>query len=767
MAVAVSYPGVYIQEVPSGVRSIAGVPTSVAAFVGYTARGPVNDPKQIFSFADFERQFGGLHIDSELSYAVNHFFLNGGGTAWIARVAQNAFAASVDIRTTAGIATIRATARSEGLWGNGLIITVDNATTNPASTFNVTVNEMVERNGRLVVARSETFRNLSMSSFSGNYAVDAINAASELIEFENLSAPLGAATAIGGVFTPATVLGDLDNDHRRLAISLDGGPFYEFDIFDEGAAPGSLAALADAIETRVRALEPATVAFQNFACAVAASGNRLECGFATSTERSSITFRNASIRNAAAVLRLGQANGGREAEAAAARRPAPTGASGTRIEDFSTVSLGDPASLTVQLFSGDETVTPAATFDITVNDTAGGVATPTSLAAVRTLIETAFRAQMRAEFARASVTVVDDALLVTAGGTDFSSRFVFVDEGGTNGANELGLAGGFSNVAAFQPGLGPTVAAQVAGTQGADGQPGDALLVQGSRATKTGLFALENVDQFNILNLPNVFDVAVLSTAITYVEERRAMLLIDVPASVDSFEEARDWINDSANGPLRHKNAVVYFPRVRMSDPLRNNRLRSFPNAGLMAGLYARTDAARGVWKAPAGIDARLRGVQALDYVLSDPENGVLNPLAVNCLRTFPVFGSVSWGARTLLGADQLASEWKHVPVRRLALFIEESLYRGTQFAVFEPNDEPLWAQLRLSVGTFMNNLFRQGAFQGQTPQDAYLVRCDSTTTTQADIDLGIVKVLVGFAPLKPAEFVIIQIQQLAGQSQS
>jgi phage tail sheath protein FI len=159
--------------------------------------------------------------------------------------------------------------------------------------------------------------------------------------------------------------------------------------------------------------------------------------------------------------------------------------------------------------------------------------------------------------------------------------------------------------------------------------------------------------------------------------------------------------------------------------------------------------------------------VTALDYVLSDQENGVLNPLGLNCLRTFPVYGSVSWGARTMEGADALASEWKYVPVRRLALFIEESLYRGTQFVVFEPNDEPLWAQIRLSVGTFMNNLFRQGAFQGSTPQEAYLVRCDSSTTTQADIDLGIVNIVVGFAPLKPAEFVIIQIQQLAGQSQS
>jgi phage tail sheath protein FI len=159
--------------------------------------------------------------------------------------------------------------------------------------------------------------------------------------------------------------------------------------------------------------------------------------------------------------------------------------------------------------------------------------------------------------------------------------------------------------------------------------------------------------------------------------------------------------------------------------------------------------------------------VQGLEYVASDSENGVLNPLGLNVLRTFPVIGTVSWGARTMVGADALADEWKYVPVRRLALFIEESLYRGTQWVVFEPNDEPLWAQIRLSVGTFMNNLFRQGAFQGATPNEAYLVKCDATTTTQADIDLGIINIFVGFAPLKPAEFVIIQIQQLAGQSQA
>jgi uncharacterized protein len=156
--------------------------------------------------------------------------------------------------------------------------------------------------------------------------------------------------------------------------------------------------------------------------------------------------------------------------------------------------------------------------------------------------------------------------------------------------------------------------------------------------------------------------------------------------------------------------------------------------------------------------------VVSLAYTMTDAENGVLNPVAINCLRSLPIYGNVCWGARTLDGADQLASDWKYVPVRRLALYIESSLYQGTQWVVFEPNDEPLWSQIRLNVGTFMQNLFQQGAFQGSTPRSAYFVKCDSDTTTQADIDLGVVNILVGFAPLKPAEFVILQIQQIANQ---
>jgi Bacteriophage tail sheath protein len=200
------------------------------------------------------------------------------------------------------------------------------------------------------------------------------------------------------------------------------------------------------------------------------------------------------------------------------------------------------------------------------------------------------------------------------------------------------------------------------------------------------------------------------------------------------------------------------------SDQLLKNALETVVPCGIVAGVMSRTDSQRGVWKAPAGLDAALSGVRGLQVNLTDDENGLLNPLGINCLRSFPVSGRVVWGARTMRGADQLADEYKYVPVRRTALFLEESLYRGTQWVVFEPNDEPLWAQIRLNIGAFMQNLFRQGAFQGRTPREAYLVKCDKETTTQNDINLGIVNILVGFAPLKPAEFVIIKIQQLAGQ---
>ncbi len=311
-------------------------------------------------------------------------------------------------------------------------------------------------------------------------------------------------------------------------------------------------------------------------------------------------------------------------------------------------------------------------------------------------------------------------------------------------------------------------------TSGSDGNPVTDTQVQGSSSDpKKGLYALDNTDIFNLLCIPPYhYDESaanpdptstVWNEAIAYCKRRRAMLIIDPPMSWDTKDEAKN-VDDASFGVTRHENAVLYFPRIRVRDSLQENRVGTFAPCGAVAGVMARTDGQRGVWKAPAGIEASVIGAIDVSVPLTNEENGELNPIAVNCLRSMPVIGRVVWGSRTLRGADQLADQWKYLPVRRLALYIEESLFRGTQWAVFEPNDEPLWAQLRLNLGAFMHGLFRQGAFQGSAPKNAYFVKCDAETTTQADRNLGIVNIIVGFAPLKPAEFVIIKIQQMAGK---
>jgi uncharacterized protein len=279
-----------------------------------------------------------------------------------------------------------------------------------------------------------------------------------------------------------------------------------------------------------------------------------------------------------------------------------------------------------------------------------------------------------------------------------------------------------------------------------------------------GVFFLDRIYLFNILCVPGLSDTTALSNLQEFCHKRRAFLIADCDesATFDTLSAA-----GQPNSTITGNNAInsaFYFPWILAPDPLQENRPRAFPPCGFVAGLFARTDTTRGVWKAPAGTDASLTGTIGVKVPLTNNENGVLNPKAINCIRGFPVYGTVIWGSRTLQGNDERGSEWKYVPVRRTALFIEESLYRATQWVVFEPNDEPLWAQIRLNIGAFMNNLFRQGAFQGRTPQEAYFVKCSSETTTQNDINLGIVNIVVGFAPLKPAEFVVLKFQQIAGQ---
>jgi phage tail sheath protein FI len=289
------------------------------------------------------------------------------------------------------------------------------------------------------------------------------------------------------------------------------------------------------------------------------------------------------------------------------------------------------------------------------------------------------------------------------------------------------------------------------------------------QSNKQGLYALEYADLFNILCIPpymnNYQDVdpSLVGMAAAYCQLRRAFYIVDPPSSWTNLTSAQ---NGLTNLGTNSDHAAVYFPRVIEQNLLTGN-LATFVPCGIIAGIYAATDGQRGVWKAPAGQETALNNVSQLVVSLTDAENGQLNPLGINCLRSFPVTGRVVWGARTLQGADVLASQWKYIPVRRTALYIEQSMYQGTQWVVFEPNDETLWSAIRLNIGSFMQGLFRQGAFFGSSPNEAYFVKCDDETTTQADIDNGIVNIVVGFAPLQPAEFVVIQIQQMAGQLQA
>jgi len=287
----------------------------------------------------------------------------------------------------------------------------------------------------------------------------------------------------------------------------------------------------------------------------------------------------------------------------------------------------------------------------------------------------------------------------------------------------------------------------------------------------TGLYLLRKADLFNLLvivpsnSANDDVPTAVHANAAKFCREKRALYIVDPPAAWKSTSDVLTNLGSAINisGPDA-QNAALYFPRVIEADPLQGDSPGTFTASGAIAGVMARTDTTRGVWKAPAGTDASLTGVQRPAVLLTDAQNGLLNPKAVNCIRSFATYGNVVWGARTMAGADDNPNDYKYVPVRRLANFIEESLFRGLKWVVFEPNDEPLWAQIRLNVGAFMQDLFRQGAFQGTSAKDAYFVHCDKTTTTQNDINKGVVNIIVGFAPLKPAEFVVLQLTQIAGQ---
>jgi phage tail sheath protein FI len=767
MAVTPTFPGVYIEEIPSGVRTITGVSTSVTAFLGSAKRGPINRAVRLLSYSDFERSFGGLVADSEMSYAVRAFFLNGGSEAWVVRLAGSASPASRLLQNSAPADVIQVTALDDGLSGNSIEVRVDYKTANPASTFNLTFNYISPDNP--ADNATETFSNLSMNQGSARYVETAINDVSTLVKVERVAtagmlAALGDGTSQSGELTSSGVLVDVnalvDPTHNQFQVSVNGSAPVTVLITpaDLGAGTNTarLNTLCSAIASKVTANSGSNPLLAGFTCA--RSGNTILMTSGVAGEASSVTVLAGARNDLAGRLKLGTLNGGTETEAAASLRPVEmpdhgsltSGAFGAT--DLDTLPDGTHTSFMISLDGyGPDTAS--------IGDTAAaGGNLAAKLGDVAARIQTAVRAikPSNPAYRDFTATVSGGNSLVLSSGTRGAGSSVVVNAAASNSiANELHLLSGTTASLPLNIFL-----------QGGSETPLTAGNMYnayiGDRSTRKGIYALESVDLFNILCLPGVSDAGILMDSDSYCQERRAFMIVDAPDSVTTPEQM--VTTATGTGLPKSDHAAVYYPWLKTADPLNGGRTRTTAPSGSIAGLYARTDSTRGVWKAPAGTEATLSGAQGVEYTLTNPENGTLNPLGVNCVRTFPVFGTIAWGARTLRGADQMASEYKYVPVRRLALFIEESLYRGTQWVVFEPNDEPLWAQIRLNVGAFMQNLFRQGAFQGSTPREAYFVKCDGETTTQNDINLGIVNILVGFAPLKPAEFVIIKLQQMAGQ---
>lgn len=599
MPLALSYPGVYIEEVESGVRPITGVATSITAFVGRALRGPVDVPVTVFGYGEYERIFGGLWADAPLGYAVRDFFLNGGGQAIIVRL--------FNVSDEAEAAAAAVSQAAQGAVGGG------------------------DPDAVAAAARA------AVSGASGSVANKAGDAVADAAE---------AAAAVPGA--TAADVADAAADAQAGAVA--------------GAAPTHSRINANGL-----ALEAASPG---------AWGNSLRARIDDDVAPGTTGLFNLSVYDG------------------------ETGA----VELYRNVSVDPGHARRI-----DKVLEKSAL--VRIRGALPGTA-PTAHA------DPAPGEKLWEDNTPATNSETDTAVTATNGDPTGEAHFT-----------------------------GP-------GLEGA----------------KRGLYALDKADLFNLLCLPpheqgGTIENSLVDAALTYCERHRAMLIIDSPADWASVADALAGVETDVG--RAHPNGALFFPRAIEADPLREGRLEAFVPCGAIAGLFAKTDAERGVWKAPAGLAASLANVSALQVPLTDMENGQLNMRGINCLRSMPPAGRVVWGARTREGDDRFASQWKYVPVRRTALFIEESLYRGTQWVVFEPNDEPLWANIRLNVGAFMQRLFRQGAFQGTSARDAYFVKCDGETTTQADIDLGIVNILVGFAPLKPAEFVIIRLQQIAGNIQT
>ena len=776
------HPGVYVEEIPSGSKPIEGVGTSTAAFVGYANKGPLGEPELILKWDDYVNQYGGIRdtknpVGDSMGFSVSAFFQNGGGKAYIVRITK-------DWTNKAGLATDRGgkamgaidhpsadnntdalvfTAANEGEWADGLVVQIRSkpVPTGDDPLYTVEIGRKNDEDPPEFFVE-ETFTNISLKNGDPKFITNVINGVSELVTVE-IKKLTDVPTSIPSLKLGMSISGDLSalsfpldlgsatEEDRTLTIALDGATAIDRTIGQ--ASYDNLADIAKAIQDKVRSGSGSTANRQkHFTCEAQISKLVLTSG--TNTDSSAVVVQDSSL---ARRLKLGVIYKG-------------TSTSGD-LATFTGLDLSTETNAANRSLSGsiDGAAFPALDFGQENFDT---------LEKVREKIN---------EISGLSCTVVGDRLILTSDDTTIPTSAVVITNSGVASALSLGTANGGTEQA------GAAYQAENGGeeTTGSESSidsydlivgPGETTIGGGKdgkeplTADYTAVFTkFLKIRDINIICLPgqnwpkdlgtDVEGQPVIDAAIGHaVRMKSRMVIVDPPHGVELDTELK--VN---NLKLPNKTySVLYYPWAKVANPFYNaednpgaEKTVLVPPCGFAAGMWAKIDGKRGVWKAPAGLETGLGGLAGLEHTVEDGEQDALNPLGVNCLRSMP--GPVIWGARTL--ATKSDPEWRYVPVRRTAIMIEQSIYNGIQWAVFEPNDHRLWSALRGNIGGFMNSLFRVGAFQGEKASDAYFVRCGlGDTMTQTDIDAGQVIVIVGFAPLKPAEFVIVRIQQKVNQ---
>jgi phage tail sheath protein FI len=743
-------PGVYIEEVATGPQPIEGVSTSTTGAVGVTVRGPSEGPPRLVtSFLDFVRTFGDFlppptpavfnTFATDLTeggrwwtfpLAVKGFFDNGGKRLFVKRVVskQSTFAEGTLVRGLVSRVTRDAPTGATAVTLEHLIRVDATATT---LTFHRGDNGTLLF-GPLAVTRYDVPTSTltiaatpdPLLASRGDFAVinNPVNLASETLTF--------SAAARGG----------WGNDIAVLVRPIVGTTYAL--LFDP-----SLTDLANSAQLD----QPASVGdtgFEVVGGGFSLAGGRILINGDEYDFSAFDAFNKRIVLPAGSTVRANYPPG---AVVRQLRRAYVTG-TGTTVHVWGAQSIYPGAILEFDNGALRERRV-VQSVDGNVVTFAGGPLTGTYWEgeAARTI-----EAEVRTRYAPGGVVQATETFTGLRLHDDGSPSFLVTAVNKRSQLVTVVTEAGYSDsdIDAFPAPKGPLWTPLAGGLDNNDQLTVDDFVgVDGGSGKRTGIQALEDIDEVSIVMAPGMWSGTVQSGLIQQCELMKNRFAIldsprrDSPTSVQDVQAFR--------APLDTRYAALYYPWLNVRDPSVQQVVLA-PPSGHVAGIYARVDTERGVHKAPA--NEVIFGITQIDQQITTREQDLLNPFPVNInvLRFFPDRGNRVWGARVVTSDPQ----WKYVNVRRLFIFLESSLQVGTQWVVFEPNDEPLWARVRASVTNFLTTVWRSGALQGVTAAEALFVKVDRTTMTQDDIDNGRLIILVGVAPVKPAEFVIFRIQQ-------